>query len=67
MPEEILCNPVHKWNGEIIVVDAAKQEVQYPGIVGKPCDCGKMLWDEGMCGPCGQKTWGSKPIENMNK
>jgi len=65
--EQKKCWPVHKWGGAIIVINAEVMEVQYPQLVGAPCDCGKFTWHEESCGCAGNPYWASKPKENTNE
>lgn len=64
--QEKECYPVHKWGGAIIVVDEQRMEVQYPQLVGAPCDCGRFVWHEEECGCIANRHWGAKPKENIN-
>ena len=61
--EEIPCRNGHRWDGEILKVDSSIHEVQFPQYIGKPCDCGKLIYEsEGMCSCPGKKKWESKMI-----
>ncbi len=42
-------NGFHLFGGLSPFVDPAKHEVQNPGMIGKPCDCGKLTIEEGEC------------------
>lgn len=60
------CFLQHAWGEKVLSVNSDVHEVQHPEHIGKPCDCGKFLWNEGMCGCPGQKHWEAKMVENPN-
>lgn len=66
MSEEIKCRNGHVWGGWIRTVDENKNEVQHPELLGQPCDCNRLIYDEGKCSCPGKNKWEVKPIENPN-
>lgn len=52
MQEQVKCKEHHIWSETT------------ESMEGKPCDCGKMLWHEELCGCPGEKHMEFKPIEN---
>ncbi len=52
----LICSPYHRWNNERPVVNKDILEVQHPELIGVPCDCGRILYDEGPCG-CSKDEW----------
>ena len=61
--EEIKCKLGHSWNGVVPEVDPSIHEIQHPELINTPCDCGKALYDEKLCG-CSIKKWEVKLKEN---
>lgn len=59
------CSESSTWNMVIPVIDPEKHEVQYPELMGKPCDCRKFIWHEELCG-CSIKKWEAKLLPNPN-
>jgi hypothetical protein len=60
------CFLQHTWDGKVLTVNGDLHQVQHPQYIGKPCDCGKFIWNEGLCGCPGRKHWEAKMIENEN-
>lgn len=66
MENEQKCQYIHKWDGNVPVVDGTKHEVQFPHLVNRPCDCGRMIWvGESLCG-CTDKRWEAVVNPNPN-
>lgn len=62
-----MCENAHKWNGETPVVDGSRHEVQFPELVNRPCDCGRMIWaGEQQCSCPGDKKWEALIAPNPN-
>jgi len=55
--EIIPCAHGHVINGQIPTVDQTKFEVQYPDLIGKVCDCGKLKYFEEKCNTCTGDKW----------
>lgn len=62
--ENIPCRHAHLWDGKSLTVDGFIHSIQNQEYYGKPCDCGKFLWHESLCGCPGKKHWEGKLIEN---
>ena len=64
MDEDVKCRNGHTWNGVIPTIDPSKHYVQNPDIIGKPCDCGRVIVQEGLCG-CSRepKEWELKYLQ----
>lgn len=58
---EIPCKNFHQWNGIVPVIKGEIHSIQYPDLINKPCDCGRMIWDEGMCNCPMVQHWEAKP------
>ncbi len=54
MESELKCGMFHVWSETVEDMEM------------KPCDCGKMLWHEEMCGCPGKNEKEFKPILNPN-
>lgn len=65
--QKISCRNGHEWKGIYPVINPEIWEIQYPELIGKPCDCNKCLYGEGMCG-CDElsKHWEIRLTENTN-
>lgn len=55
--EIIPCAHGHVINGEVPVLDPTKFEVQFPELIGKACDCKKLIYDEAKCPSCNGEKW----------
>lgn len=56
MGEEIKCKDNHTWNGVVPVVDSTLIQVQNKELIGEPCDCGSVVYNEEKCG-CSIPIW----------
>lgn len=63
--EIIKCYNGHMIDGIPITVDPNKHEIQNSNLIGKPCDCRRMIYGEEDCG-CTVKQWEVKWKENIN-
>lgn len=62
--EEIPCRNGHRWDGELPPpVDKDVHEFQNTFLMGRVCDCKKMVYGEMDCG-CSTKRWEIKIIPN---
>lgn len=61
--EKINCRNGHTWGGEIPTVNPEILNYQNVNLVGKPCDCGMVVYDEGKCG-CQIPKWQIELKEN---
>lgn len=61
--KDLPCIPTHKWDGVIPTVNPDLMEVQNPDIMGKSCDCGRMVFNEEKCG-CFIPKWEIKFLAN---
>lgn len=50
------CAYFHTWNNERPIVDRHRLEIQHPELIGIPCDCGRVTYDEAPCG-CSREEW----------
>lgn len=50
------CTYFHTWNNERPTVDPRRLEIQHPELIGLPCDCGRVTYDEEPCG-CSREEW----------
>lgn len=55
--EIIPCAHGHVIDGVIPTVDPLVFSVQYPDLVGKVCDCGKLKYFEEKCLTCNGDKW----------
>jgi hypothetical protein len=58
------CKMGHAWGGIVPVIDKHIHSEQNKELIGKPCDCGKFVYNEGMCWCPGVRDWEIKLIEN---
>lgn len=63
--EVAYCNNGHMINWVVPKVDGMLFEIQNKDLIGKPCDCGRFLYDEDTCG-CSVKEWRVTWRENTN-
>lgn len=54
MSETKPCRNGHRWNGVVPKIDPKKLFEQHSDLLGKPCDCGKFLYNSRDCG-CAEK------------
>lgn len=58
MAQEIAyCIDMHQINGSEPEVDNTLFEVQNKDLIGKTCDCGRFVYDEGKCPTCNGDKW----------
>ena len=55
--EIVHCVYGHQFNGNMPVVDETLFQIQKPELVGKTCDCGRFVYDEGLCPTCSGDKW----------
>lgn len=55
--ETVQCVWGHLIGGKAPIVDETIFEIQHPELVGKICDCGRFVYDEGLCPTCGGDKW----------
>ena len=59
------CMEGHRFNKTLPDVNPELHQVQFPKLMGKPCDCGRTIWHEELCG-CAIKKWERKLLPNTN-
>lgn len=63
----IPCNQYHRIDDVIPTVDGNVHSIQNPELIGRICDCKKMLYlHEGECNCPGSNNWEIKWVENPN-
>lgn len=55
--ERFPCSEGHTVNMIRPEIDPFKMEVQHPEWIGKPCDCRRLLYNEGECFCPSNKKW----------
>lgn len=55
--EVILCAHGHLIDGQLPTLDETKFEIQHPELIGKVCDCGKLVYHEEKCPTCMGDKW----------
>lgn len=64
--ENIVCLGMHTINGEVPTVDPKKIQIQNEDLIEKPCDCGKLLYNEGRCHCPNKREWEIRWEPNPN-
>lgn len=59
------CSESHTFDMVIPKVDPSIHSIQNPNLIGRPCDCGKLLYNEKLCG-CGVQQWEIEYLPNPN-
>ncbi len=57
------CQPFHKWDNKRPTVLSGLHEYQNLELANKPCDCGRMIYHEQLCG-CAHDKWQIKEQPN---
>jgi hypothetical protein len=52
-----ICSAGHTIDGINPSIDKAIMEIQHPEWIGKPCDCRKLIYNEGECFCPSNKHW----------
>jgi GR25 family glycosyltransferase involved in LPS biosynthesis len=56
--EKAKCHGGHQIDGIIPSIDEFQfDKIQHPEHIGKICDCGRFVYDEGRCETCGGERW----------
>jgi hypothetical protein len=63
MDNEIPCRFEHQWRGIVPIVNPEIHQIQNTYLIDKPCDCGKLVYSESLCG-CAIKKWEIKYNDN---
>ena len=63
--EESPCKNGHLWGGVYPTVNSTVHAIQNEAFIGKPCDCGKLKYNEGLCGCSSNIYWRIEMEENL--
>lgn len=51
------CSEGHTFNGVLASINPSITQIQHAEWIGNPCDCRRLIYDEGMCNCPSQKNW----------